>query len=50
VFRGDGSACPVILIGSMRVLVECHVIVRTGAYVQKCFVRKLKYFDGDTMR
>jgi hypothetical protein len=50
VFRRDGSACPGILINSMRVLVECHVIVRTAAYVRKCFVRELKYFDVDTMR
>ena len=34
----------------MRVLVESHVIVRTAAYVRKCFVRELKYFGVDTMR
>ena len=49
-FRRDGSACPTILINSMRVLVECHAIVRTAAYVQKCFVRELKYSDVETMR
>ena len=47
-FRRDGSASPGILINSMRVLVECHVIVRTAAYFRKCFVRELKYLAVDT--
>jgi hypothetical protein len=48
VFRRDGLACPGVLINSMRVLVECHVIVRTAAYVRKCFVRELTYLDVGT--
>jgi hypothetical protein len=46
----DESARPGILIKSMRVLVECHVIVLTAAYVRKCSLRELKYFDVNTMR